>query len=247
MHPNVIPRLWLFITLLVSCLILCLSTTVHAAQCGNGTRTSLQSERINVPRILRHDQPIGQTRLVLRTEPGGKILWSDDYEGIWFCIGFNKDIKAYVVGGIFEVGAWLPMWAIRYLPENGKSLKPAAFDRSRYLALRVIPSPHIKYIVFIGGIEWDVGHLQVLDVEHDTITTLGPAPAPPPSDFCSEEEPFDWGGCFGDAYQDMEPGIIRFVSEDVLEVSYGADTRKSRAKKRKLRRFKLGVSRSSAK
>ncbi len=231
-------RIHLFVLLIFSLI----ATSGNAAECAKGTRTSLQISRINVPFLPRHGQTIGQTSLVLRSEPGGEILLSKEYEGNWFCIGYNRNIKTYVVGGILERGAWLPLGSIQYLREDGSSFEPSAFDRLGYLAMTVVTSPSGRYIVFIGG-QNTTCTLCVLDIERDLVKELGQAPAPPPNalarDTCTGE-PFEWGTCWGDGYVEMDTGIIRFKSEDVLEVGYGDDSPHGRAKKRQVKRFKLG-------
>ncbi len=232
-----ISRIHLFVLLIFSVI----STSGNAAECMKGTRTILQISQINVPSLPRHAQSIGQSRLVLRSELGGEILLSKEYEGNWFCIGFNRNIKTYVVGGIFERGAWLPVGSIQYLREDGNLLEPSVFDRSGYLAMAVVTSRSRRYIVFIGG-QRTTGTLHVLDIERDVVKELGPAPAPPPNalarDIC-KGEPFEWGTCWGDRYVEMDAGIISFNSEDVLDVSYGDDSARARAKKRRIRRFKF--------
>lgn len=217
-------------------------TSGNAAVCAEGTHTRLQISRINVPSFVRHGQSVGQTKLVLSAEPSGEELLSKVYEGDWFCIGFNRNTKTYVVGGIFERGAWLPLASIKYLSEEGSSFEPSAFDRSGYVAMTAITSPGGRYIVFIGG-QKITGTLHVLDTERDVVKELGPAP-PPPTDRLARDickgQPYMWGTCWGDGYVEMDTGIIRFKSEDVLEVSYGDDKPLARAKKRWIRRFKLG-------
>jgi len=154
---------------------------------------------------------------------------------------FNRNIKTYVLGGILERGAWLPLGSIQYLREDGSSFGASAFDRLGYLAMTVVTSPNGRYIVFIGG-QNTAGTLYVLDIERDAVKELGPAPAPPPNALGREickGEPFEWGTCWGDGYVEMDTGIIRFKSEDVLEVSYGDDSPHARAKKRRVQRFKL--------
>jgi len=230
-------RIHLFVLLIFSLI----STSGNATECVKGTRTILQISRINVPSLPRHGQTIGQSRLVLRSEPGGEILLSKEYEGNWFCIGFDRNIKTYVIGGIFELGAWLPLGSIQYLHEDGSLFEPSAFDRLGYLAMTVVTSHSGRYIVFIGG-QKTAGTLYVLDIERDVVKELGPAPAPPPNalarDIC-KGEPFEWGTCWGDRYVEMDAGIISFKSEDVLDVSYGDDSARARAKKRSIRRFKF--------
>lgn len=232
----------LSIHVFVLAMFLLVSTTGNAAECAKGTRTNLQITRINVPSFIRHGQNIGQTKLVLSSEPGGEELLSEVHEGNWFCIAFNKDTGTYIVGGIFERGAWLPLGSIKYLREEGSSFDPSAFDRLGYLAMTVIASPGARYIVFIGG-QKTTGTLYVLDSERDVVKELGPAPAPPTNvltrGIC-KSEPYEWGTCWGDGYVEMDTGIIRFKSEHVLEVSYGDDKPLARAKKRWIRRFKLG-------
>lgn len=228
--------------LFVLLVFLLIPATGEAVELSRGTHTSLQIQRINVPSFPRHGQTSGQTRLMLRSEPDSEIIFSKEYEGNWFCIGFNANIKAYILGGIFERGAWLPLGSIQYLRENGSSLGPSAFDRLGYLAMTAVTSHSGRYVVFIGGQD-TTGTLYVLDVERDTIKRLGSAPAPPPNalakDVCSSE-PFEWGTCWGDRYVETETGIIRFKPDDVLEVSYGHDSPNARAKKRRVRQFKLG-------
>ena len=213
-----------------------------AEECIKGARTILKISRINVPLVPRHGQTIGQTKFVLCSEPGGVELLSSEFEGRWFCLGFNKNTKTYVVGGIMERGAWLPLGSIRYLSEDGGSFEQSAFDRLDYLAMTTVTSPGGRYIVFIGG-QNTTGILYVLDSERDIIRELGPAPAPPPNELASDVcngEPFEWGTCWGDGYVEMDKGILRFRSEGILEVSYGNDGPSARVKTRRIRRFDLG-------
>ena len=218
-----------------------ISTSGNSADWIKGTQTCLQISQLNAPLVPVHGQSIGQTRFVLRSEPGGEELFSKECEGNWFCIGFNPTSKTYIIGGIFERGAWLPLGSIQYLRENGSSFEPSAFDRLGYLAMTMITSPDSRYLVFIGG-QNTSGTLYVLDSELDMIKELGSAPAPPPNpllkDICNSE-PFEWGTCWADRYIEMDPAIIRFMSEDVLEVSYGDDLPLARARKRWVRIFKL--------
>jgi hypothetical protein len=231
-------RILLFILLILSLV----GTPGNAAECTRGTRTSLQFTRIDVPLIPRHGKTLGRTSLVLRSEPGGEILLDKEVEGNWFCVGFNRRSKTYIVGGMLERGAWLPLCSMQYLREDGSSLEPSAFDRLGYLAMTALASPGGRYIAFIGGRN-TTGTLCVLDTERDLVRKLGQAPAPPhnafESDTCSGE-PFRWGTCWGDGYVEMDAGIVRFKSEHVLEVSYGDDSPHGRAKKRRVKRFTLG-------
>ena len=229
-------KMGIFILLVLSLV----SMSGNAAEC-KGTGSSLRASRINVPPVLLHGRSVGQTKLVLSSEPGGKELLSNVYEGNWFCIGFNRQAKMYVVGGILERGAWLPLGSIKYLREDGSPFASSAFDRLGYLAMTAVASPGGRYIVFVGGRN-TTGTLHVLDSEQDTVRELGPAPAPPPNEGSGDtcrDEPYDWGTCWADGYVEMDAGIIRFKAENVLEVSYGDDRPPARAKKRRVRTFTL--------
>ncbi len=223
-------------------MLLPISTSGDPAVSVKGTRTRLSINQINAPFLPRHSQTPGQTRFVLRSEPDGKELLAKVYEGNWFCIAFNMNTKSYVVGGILERGAWLPLLSILYLREDRISFQASVFDRLGYLAMTVIASPGGRYIVFIGG-QNTTGTLYVLDTERDIVRKLGPAPAPPPPNALARDtckgEPFKWGTCWGDGYVEMDSGIVRFKSENVLEVGYGDDSPDGRAKIRRVRRFKL--------
>jgi hypothetical protein len=218
-----------------------LASTCNAAECAKGTRTSLQYTMADVPAIPHHDQGIGRTRFVLRFEPEGGILSSKEFEGQWFCLGYNAKIHSYVIGGIDQKGAWLPLRSIQYLTEEGGSFKPSAFDRLDYIALSAVTSPAGRFIVFVGG-RIGIEGLYVLDTKRDVVRKLGPAPAPPPdaqlSDIC-QNDPFEWGSCWADGYKEMDADIILFKSETELEVSYGKDGPTQRAKKRRVRRYSL--------
>lgn len=226
---------------LLTVLIIALFTTSsYCAECPNGTVTKLNYTLNNVPTVNRLDQSIGQTRFVL-TDTKGTTRVSKDYDGKWFCLAFNKGTKTYIVGGVFQIGAWLPLGAIHYLREDKNIFELSVFDRQGYIANVTVTSHNGRYIAFIGG-QQTTGKLYVLDTQTDTIKSLGVAPAPPPfkEDSFSSDEPFEWGTGWADGYVEMEKNILRFSSENSLQVSYGKDTAHARATKRQIRTFKLG-------
>ena len=217
------------------------ASTGYAAECAKGARTSLQNNIADVPVIPQHDQSIGRTKFVLRSEPDGGTISSQELEGQWFCFGYSTGTHAYVIGGIDQKGTWLPLRSIQYLAEDGSSFKSSAFDRLDYIALAAVTSPSGRYIVFIGG-RIGIDGLFVLDTERDTVKKLGQAPSPPPSSYAAdscEGQTFEWGGCGTDGYVEMDEGILRFVSDHELEASYGKDKPTKRAKKRWVQRYKL--------
>lgn len=215
-------------------------TSSYCAECPKGTQTQLHHTLTNAPLLNRLDESIGQTQFVLSDNTNNTIRLSKTYDGRWFCLSFNNLTKSYVIGGIFQIGAWLPLGSIQYLSEAKNSFQPSVFDRLAYLANAAVASPNGRYIAFIGG-QHSTGQLYVLDTQTDTIKNLGTAPAPPPlanNSFFSEE-PFEWGTGWADGYLEMEKNILHFKSENILQVSYGKDTPHARAKKRQIRTFKL--------
>jgi len=209
----------------------------YAADCAKGSHSELQLTRLNEPTVYRLDQSIGQSQFVLLKQ--GVARFEQIYEGHWFCFGFNQLTKTYLVGGIGQTGAWLPLVAIQYLKEDGTAFITSVFNRLNYMANAAVMSPEGRYIVFIGG-QQTTGKLYVLDSQTDTIKYLAKAPAPPPvnSSF-SSEEPFDWGTGWADGFVAMEKTVLSFKSEYLLRVSYGKDTAYARAKKRHIGYFKL--------
>ncbi len=222
----------IFITLFIN--------SSFCAECPKGTQTQLHYQLINAPIVNRLDESIGQTQFELN-DTNGTTLLSETVEGRWFCMGFNNKTKTYLIGGIFQIGAWLPLASIQYLDEAKKSFEPSVFDRLAYIANAAVVSPKGRYIAFIGG-QQTTGKLYVLDTQTDTIKSLGAAPAPPPlaNDAFVSEESFEWGTGWADTYVEMEANILYFKSETVLQVSYGKDTPHARAKKRQIRLFKTG-------
>jgi hypothetical protein len=215
------------------------SFSSYCAEC-QGTDSQLHYTLINAPEFYRLDQSIGQTQLLLTAKSDGTSRLDKTYEGKWFCLGFNKTTKTYLVAGIFQVGAWLPLGSIQYLSETKNSLLASAFDRQGYIANAALMSPEGRYIAFIGG-KQSTGKLYVLDTQTDTIKKLGVAPAPPPlanSAFFSEE-PFQWGTGWADGYVELEATVFQFKSENVLQISYGKDSHNVRAKNRKVRIFRM--------
>jgi hypothetical protein len=215
------------------------TTSSYCAECPKGTKTTLNYTLNNAPSLRRLDQSIGQTQFILRDNNGTARL-TKDYEGKWFCLGFNNTTKTYIIAGVFQIGAWLPLGSIQYLREDSNVFEPSVFERQAYLANATVISPKGRYIAFIGG-KQTTGELYVLDSQTDRIRKLGKAPAPPPlpDDGFESTEPFEWGTGWADTYVEMEADILSFKSENVLQVSYGKDTPYTRAKKRQIQRFKL--------
>jgi hypothetical protein len=212
------------------------------AQCARGPTTSLHRRFEAAPFPPRHDQRLGRTTLELRAVPGGALLRTERWDGRWSCLGTTPSARGYLLGGVLQRGAWLPLASVVHLPEGGGPATPSSFDRAGYVALAALVSPAGQYLAFVGGRGVTDG-LHVLDVGRDEVRKVGPAPAPPPDAAlratCGDQA-LEWGSCWADGLVELEPGVLRYVSERLLEASYGKDGPAGRARARTVRRFTLG-------
>jgi hypothetical protein len=212
-----------------------------AIECARGIRTSLHQLTRHAAAPRAHDQPGPRTTFLLRPLAGNEPLWSEELQGNWRCLSPRTGARGYLLGGLQQRGAWLPLASVLYLPEDGSGALPSALDREDSLALAVLLSPAGRYLAFVGG-PGHVDGLYVLDTQLDEVRNLGPAPAPPVRNelktICGDE-PLAWGGCWADSVLVLESEVLRIAAEDLLEVSYGKDGVAGRAKTRKVRRFNL--------
>jgi hypothetical protein len=223
--------------LLVPAIALSAPPSAPADPCGAGARTHVELDATDVPAIRRHDESIGRVRVRL-LDAAGKTLLDERLEGEWRCLGFETEHRRYVLGGVSQIGAWLPLRSIVYVDAAKPRLAPSAFDRGEYLAFVAVPSPSGRFVALIGG-KGVADGLYVLDVARDTIKKLGPAPAPPPAEGAAAMgEAFTWGDGWADGFLTLDPGIVVFAG-DALRVSYGKDSAAGRAKVRKTRTFPL--------
>jgi hypothetical protein len=208
-----------------------------------GTNTSLQLTLVLPPFPPRMEQGLGRTRLVLRSEPEGLERLQAFQDGRWQCLGFLEEDRSFLLIGVNARGGWVPMVSVRRLREDGSWAEATAFDRQDCLALTALLSPGGRYLIFVGG-QGSVDGLYVFDLRGDTLRKLGPPPAPPPAPglkVTCGKVPFGWGTCWADAYLAMDSGILTFPAADLLEVSYGQDGPRGRARSRQLRRFNLSA------
>jgi hypothetical protein len=150
--------------------------------------------------------------------------------------------RGELVEEVRQRGAWRPLVSIGWRATPGGPIAPSAFDRGGYLALARCTSPDRTSIAFVGGRGGQVDGLYLLDLVRDEVRKLGPAPAPPPDPalraICGEQ-PLEWGGCWADGLVTLEPEVLRYRSDRVLEASYAADRPAGRAWPRTTRRFEL--------
>jgi hypothetical protein len=204
-----------------------------------GSRSSLSVISGAPPEYDRSD---GSTRLELIA---GETHKGFDFNGVWRCVGFSTELGAYVLLGELQEGAWLPAKEIKFLDEKTFALRSSRYNDTEWLALAVVAGPGLRYLAVIGN-QRGPTRLHVYDVRNDRMRELGPAPAPPPLPpdewHYIEEEHQAWGhwGDFGsDGLIDLDAGIVVFDGPETLHASYGRDTYKSRAKSRKVKRWRL--------
>lgn len=216
----------------------------HAADCTSSpeTRLTITFERTEQ---LSMNGPLGQSRLnLLRLRNAASILDSQLPEE-WRCLAYDPEGKRYLLGGIWQRGAWRPLASLVYLDEASGILRDSAFSRENYLANALVVSPSGRYVAFIGGQNGVSGSLHLLDTHADHVSLLsGQAPLPPPSrpahQIC-RGSPFQWGTCYGDGFVTLDPGILDFSGDQQLIASFGKDLPLRRAKQRHIRRFALPV------
>jgi len=183
----------------------------------------------------RHDGPPGQSLIELIRRKDMSKLISEEMPGRWTLLGYNEQTKTYVLGGLFEIGAWLPVREIQYLAEAEKpKFRPAKINTEEdWYALGTRTSPDGRFVAFVGR---DQKHqnmsLFLLDTTKDSHAYLGKPPHaapqdPPDMSPGSEEQYWDWGGFCCDGHFVMDSRAVWFEGPDVLKVDYGFDPAKT--------------------
>jgi len=205
--------------------------------------------RIQATEAPRHDGSFGAARLELQALADHRLVLSKQLEGEWQILAYVPSARTFVIGGQFETGAWLPLDEIRYVDETIGAMRMSRYDGGTWIAFAAVPGPDGRFIVFVGQSRGDRAfeggrfRLQVLDTIKDALYDLGRPPAPPPvnEDDASAFDPhvgWDWGAPVDGVVQ-MDPGIITFSDAHTIRVSYGADTIKRRAGRRRQRSWDL--------
>ena len=216
--------------------------------CATGSTTTLQCGGLT--RSKRHNGNQGEAHFALLDKKSGAVLWKDEYVGESVCLGYSTARRMYVVGSTREHGVGIRLRDLRYLDEATQRARISALNRAEIEAFSAVPSPDLRYIALVALKGNDVS-VFALDTLRDRIRMLGKAPLPPP---LSEEErayvknhpdvlqegPWEWLGSLRDSYLQMDPGILEFEGNDVLKVSYGADTPFRRAPGREIKKWRLG-------
>ncbi|CAN5658772.1 hypothetical protein BH10CYA1_BH10CYA1_56140 [soil metagenome] len=217
---------------------------------GDSTTLSIATDMTG----MRHDgNDYGKTIVSLRSK-GGKVFFSQEINDNFECLGYGRTRRAYILQTEGERISYRVVVAFSYLSE----LQPKIcnFDSfvGEYIAAieAVVPSPDLRYVVFVGQKKSspDKWRLYALDTKYDRIQLIGKAPDPPPflsdeiesvKSMCSEGNamPSHWNWMMMHSSAHLEPAVCRFVSNNVLQVSYGRDSWARRSKKRLIRRYTL--------
>ncbi len=189
------------------------------------------------------DGAAGHDTVLLRAN--GKVRATISLEGQWRCLGFVAATGRYLLLGSFQVGAWLPAKAIKYVDEATGKVTESALSATDWMALGVLASPQLRYVAFVGSRQNGPMKLEVLDTATDQLRELGATPAPPPAPDAvadpAELDPWQWGSYGSDALVELDPAtsLVRFTGDTLLSASYGKDTFQKRATKRTERTWSL--------
>ena len=225
---------------LISVELLSFDETTNSFACY-GASTYLEIKILSYP---KYDKSPGETLLKLHFSKDSSVLKEYKLEGIWHSIGYNLHEKKYIVGGLFQVGAWLPMCEIRYLDETSYEMKSSRINKTDWFSFIAVPDELGKYMALIGKYDEKYMVLYVLNTITDRVQILGKPPQPPPVDssFINDDmlkETWQWGNSYADGFTEMDDGIIVFENNDRLRVSFGKDSPLRRAVKRKNVVYKL--------
>ena len=212
-----------------------------AALWQDGRVSRLRTRALRAP---QHDGDLGATRLELDALAPGSApdrVWEKG--GVWRTVAYVEETSVYLIAGLLERGAWLPIDVLVYVDERTGAWRDSHVQGTRWMAMAAVASPRGRYVAFVADAGGDAGfELEVLDTRGDVLVRAGDAPAPPPAggDCEPAEEPFfTWGAPPADGYVDLDPGIIVFAGEDTLVASYGRDRCTRRAAKRREQRWEL--------
>lgn len=221
---------------------------IPLTECARGASTILRSG--GVSRSQRHNGNSGEAHFVLESKTTGAVLWKDEYVGEGVCLGYNPDRGVYIIGSRRARGIGVRLTEVRYIDESRPRSRSSAFNRQDIEAFSAVASPRLWYVAFIAIEENDIS-VFVLDARRDTLKKIGKAPLPPPLSpdelayvklhpEVLQEGQWAWMGSFRDSYMQLDSGIIEFHDNEILRISYGADTPYARSPKRDMINVRLG-------
>jgi hypothetical protein len=192
----------------------------------------------------RHDGSYGRTRVIFEADarPGEQVV--HELKGRYNVLTHSPAAHAFVLGGLFETGVIMYMDVLLQVDTRDGSLRHSRYRLPLHL-VSAVASDEGDHIALLGAPGWGADsspRLWVYRPELDALYgPLGPPPAPPPTDFqCERPHVRRWLDVLGqDGYEPLEPGIIRFSAPARMRVSYGADTCRRRAERRRVRDWDL--------
>jgi len=233
-------------------------TRVERSTC-EGSTTVLEVVR-TVAKIPQHDVALGRTRLILRakaaspstsrdaTVPAGEVLLVETLTEVWECLAYNRRTRRYVITSVNEHGVKQSMRGLVYIDETAATFEESVFGRRGLHAVSSVYQPASGFLALIATVE-DEGEdgafeLYVLDTDTDRLKALGEPPAPPPLERALRKDRqaimmmWPWEAPESH-YTPLDAAIWGFADATTLRVSYGRDTAKARAKRRKEQRWDL--------
>jgi hypothetical protein len=192
-----------------------------------------------------HDGSYGRTRVIVETDthPDQQVI--HELTGCYQILAYSVSADSFVLGGTFETGVFMFMDVLLQVDARDGSLR-----RSRYKlplhAVSAVASTDGEHLALLGAPGWhdSAPRLWIYRPALDALYgPLGAAPAPPPSSFaCDHPKPSRWLDLMGEeGYQTLEPGIVSFPASNRLRVSYGADTCRARAQRRRIQEWDLSL------
>jgi hypothetical protein len=220
-------------------------TQVGTTRCsGPDTTLVIEETRARMP---QHDVDLGRTRFELH-DAQNKILASQRVAELWDCLEYLPSTRRYVLTSTNEHGTRVSLRALVYLDARDGRFHDSAFEQTDFEAMSSKLGPDGRWLALVGARTKNQNEktaLFALDLEHDRLIRLGPAPAPPPMSqdalsFSKDAVDMSWAwGAPERSYEELAPDILRFVDAHALEVSYGADTAHRRVKQRRVKRYPL--------
>jgi hypothetical protein len=134
------------------------------------------------------------------------------------------------------------MEQLAFIDDRDGSLRRSRYAVPLHIASSVVaPDSDSIALVAAPNSESDAMQLWLYRASSDALFYVGPAPAPPPSEFdCDKPYPSRWLDIEHQAgYAVMDPGVITFPSANKLRATYGRDTCRGRAGQRRSRSWNL--------
>ncbi len=192
---------------------------------------------IRLLRSPRHDGDAGSTLVRLIRAADSAVISADTLAGAWHLLGHDSLGRRYLLGGAFQMGAWLPLRALAFVNAATGAITRSTALAGRY-ALAAVSRCDGRYVALVGAEDGlSAMHVLAWDTQRDTIAVLqARVPGPPPLRDAAEVDmfrsnglPYAWGSPPWDGFTPMD-GALRFRADGRLVVTGGGDTPYRRAR-----------------